>query len=113
MRGCRLLIPRVDCQAHLFLKGESSLGKAVYLVASNRGFRGACGPTWVLEGQATIAWVFLELDLFQGEDGGSWTREEGRGALMAATLLAPVPTVPTSTKPTELRQPPGKTQFSK
>lgn len=26
---------------------------------------------WVLEGQPTIAWVFLELDLFQGEDGGS------------------------------------------
>lgn len=32
---------------------------------------GACVPTWVLEGQATIAWVLLELDLFQGEDGGS------------------------------------------
>lgn len=26
---------------------------------------------WVLEGKATIAWVLLELDLLQGEDGGS------------------------------------------
>jgi hypothetical protein len=47
-------------------------GKVVYLAASRKGYGvGACGPTWVLEGQATIAWVLLELDLLQGEDGGS------------------------------------------
>lgn len=47
--------------------------------------------TWVLEAQATIAWILLELDLLQGEDGGSWAREEGQGDLGGATLLLYLP----------------------
>lgn len=40
-----------------------------------RGSEDALPPvlpsSWLLEGQASVAWVLLELDLFQGEDGGS------------------------------------------
>lgn len=31
------------------------------------------GPTWLLKGQAPVARVLLELDLLQGEDGGSYS----------------------------------------
>lgn len=75
-RGVLTSHPKGRLWAHLFPKEDSPLGKGGLLATSSKGYGlggwgGACGHTWVLEGQATIAWVFLELDLLQGEDGGS------------------------------------------
>lgn len=42
------------------------------LASSSRGgWWGGQAPTWLLEGQAPVAGVLLELDLLQGEEGGS------------------------------------------
>ena len=41
------------------------------LASSNRGeWWGGQAPTWLLEGQAPVAGILLELDLLQGEEGG-------------------------------------------
>lgn len=42
------------------------------LASSSQGEKwGGQGPTWLLEGQTPVAGVLLELDLLQGEEGGS------------------------------------------
>lgn len=56
------------------LPGRSSLPHSLL----PRGGRGA--PTWLLKGQAPVARVLLQLNLLQGEDGGSWEeRGERKG----------------------------------
>lgn len=87
--------PRGRLRAHLFLKGKSPLGKgwSSWLLLPKVG-GGGCGPTWVLEGQATIAWVLLELNFLQGEDGGGWAREESGRGLGGVTQLLYLPSPP-------------------
>lgn len=85
-QGCRVALqtghrrslfsPLMATQAPYFLNSCSGCGlSSLKVQQGGRGSEDALPPVlpspWVLEGQATIAWVLLELDLLQGEDGGS------------------------------------------
>lgn len=67
LRGPHRPHPARSCAQHVL----SSFGPKQGEHGSEDALSSVLPSSWLLKGQAPVAWVLLELDLLQGEDGGS------------------------------------------